>query len=167
MPEEAEAYPAAKMLKAFLTADWPDYPEADRLDIAQGLLDRFELADHLDGRDVLRAGDAWQRYLETHFDIRHIHRKYPVQYFRDGRLFESVLDLVLETEQGLVLIQHSGRQVDAKGWRGKALALGDWLHLSKAALQEIFGEPRVRTCVHFVLSGAVVAVETEEAGFGV
>jgi len=37
------------------------------------------------------------------------------------------------------------------------------LHLSKTALREIFDAVAVKTMVHFVLSGAVVEVETGEA----
>ena len=91
-----------------------------------------------------------------------MHRKYPVMLEEDGRLFYAVLDLVLETGEGLVLIQNSSFDSDYNSgkWENKALQLAGWLHLAGAALQRVFGKPLVKTYVHFVLSAVVVEVES-------
>lgn len=161
--QEADTYPIAKLLKAFLTADWPDYPQAERLAIAQGLIDRHELAEWVEAQDLLRAGDQWSNFLAAQFNPQTSYRKYPVDFFRNGRRFETTIDRILLTDQGAVILQNSSFAGDRKAAARKATKeLGDWLYLSRLAVQEIFQIAHCTTWVHFVLSGTLVQVETAE-----
>ena len=107
-------------------------------------------------------------HLKDNFSIRNIYRKYPIRHFYQKRLFETVIDFVIETDQGLVIIQNSGFVGNGKKIKNKALELTSWLHLSKTALRVIFQKEKVRTLVHFVLEGNIIAVETKvESGMEV
>jgi ATP-dependent helicase/nuclease subunit A len=163
LKEDQDKYMVAKVVKAFLTADEMDYDLVERIEMASAFLERYEVADLVEAKAMLKFSNQWFNWLEKEFSIRKIHRKYPIRLQHKGRLFKTIIDLVLETDHGLVLIQNSGFAGDSKRWRSKASELSDWLHLSKTALREIFDAVAVKTMVHFVLSGAVVEVETGEA----
>lgn len=89
-----------------------------------------------------------------------MHRKYPVMLERDGRFFHAVLDTVLDTHDGWVVIQNSSFDSDHNGgkWEARAQALAPWLQLAGEALAAASGRPQVRTIVHFVLSSVLVEI---------
>ena len=60
-----------------------------------------------------------------------------------------------------MLIQNSGFTGGSKKWKNKATELIPWLQLTKEALAIIFQRNKIRTFVHFVMGGGLVAVETK------
>ncbi len=163
-PPGGEAYPLAKALKAFLHADHIDYEPALREQMAATLLARFEVEDSIAATALTGLSKQWQLHLSKQFNPKRSLRKYPVRYFQDRRLFATVIDLLLETDEGIILVQNSGFGGDGKQLERKAGELAPWLHLSKKAIMALFKEERVRTFVHFVLHSALVEVETKETG---
>ncbi len=165
MDGEAPVYQVAKAAKAFLAADRNERPSAERLDMAKAIVERFELAELMEAQELLRVGNTFWSQIEARFAPIRSWRKYPVELLREDQLFSTVIDLILETEDGLVLIQHtsfsgSGQKQQVK----KAKDLRAWAHLSKVALQEVFQKQRVQTIIHFVLDGSWIALETEQIG---
>ena len=186
--EAASPYQVSKMIKAFLTADHLDYDSKDRQEMADQFLVRYELEGMVQASHLILIANQYFQYLQNNFafptssvgaptfydsgtesrrsvvtgQVQQIHRKYPIQLFRSGRKFETIIDLILETDQGLVLIQNSGFIGEHKLWKNKALELGDWMHFSKLALQTIFKEDRIRTFVHFVMGSGLMELVTKE-----
>lgn len=162
LKDDYDKYAVAKVIKAFLTADEFAELPFERLEMAAAFVERYQVEEMLDPKSLIRTANAWWTFLDKSYEIEKVHRKYPVRYFWKGRLFEKIIDLILVTNRGLILFQNSGFAGDQKKWRNKALELGDWFHLSKSALQEVFGQPNIQTFVHFVMNGAVMEVITEE-----
>lgn len=160
LKEDQDKYMVAKVIKAFLTADHLEYDLIERIEMASEFLKRYEVEDLIEAKAMLKFSTTWYNWLEGQFTIVKIYRKYPIRYHYKGRLFKTIIDLVVQTEKGLVIIQNSGFSGEAKRWKMKALELGDWLYLSKKAIREVFDIVEVRTMVHFVLGGAVVEVTT-------
>jgi len=165
--EDTETYVLLKMIKAFLMADHLEYDNQLRIDMANGFLQRFEMVDAVSENALLEYSSKFLKYLNENFSIKKIYRKYPVLHFYQKRLFETEIDFVVETEQGIVIIQNSDFVGKAKQYKNEALRMTPWVHLCKRALQIIFHKGKVRTMVHFVLDGTLVAIETKEkAGVG-
>lgn len=161
LKDDYDKYAVAKVIKAFLTADEFTELPFERLEMAAAFVERYQVEEMLDPKSLLRTANAWWTYLDRSYTIEKMYRKYPVRYFWKGRLFEKIIDLILVTNQGLIIFQNSGFAGDQKKWRNKALELGDWFHLSKSALNEIFDRTDIQTYIHFVMSGAIVEVITE------
>ncbi len=163
LPAEADRYAVAKGMKSLFTAWHQDYPLEELKAMAQYAIDRFCPDEGVEPLRLMQAVHNWTEHLHMTFRPQDVYRKLPVMYERDGRLFYAILDLVLDTGDGLTLIQNSSFDSDhhPARWDARALQLAGWLHLSKAALQAAFQRPVVRTLVHFVLSGVLVEVETE------
>jgi ATP-dependent exoDNAse (exonuclease V) beta subunit len=155
--EDSDAYQIAKALKAFYIADQIGTEEQERKAMASVILQNFEVSEELDVEQILAGSKLWHQWLIRKFDAKKVHKKYPLRYYYQDRLFETIADLILETDQGLVLIQNSGSLHS----KSKAQALRHWLFLSKSALQEIFDTPSVRTLVHFVMNAEVLEMEVQ------
>ncbi len=157
--DEYDQYRAAKVVKAFLTGDRNHFPREERLEMATGLVERFEAEALVQPETLLPYSDAWQQQLDKQFSPANIIRKYPICYQYQGRLFETIIDVVADIPGGKILIQNSGFAGGNKNIQKKAQDLASWLYFSKSALQEIFDTPLVRTYLHFVMSGVLVEVE--------
>jgi ATP-dependent exoDNAse (exonuclease V) beta subunit len=160
--EGVDSYQVAKALKAYLTGFYPGLAEEQKRLMAGALLDRFELGEAFAPELLIRNAEQWHQFLNRHWPHRQAYRKYPVRYLYEERLFATVIDLVLETEQGYVLIQNSGFAGAGNKWNQKVQELAPWLFLARAAVRECFQTPVVRTCLHFVFAGRVVEVEWKE-----
>lgn len=159
MSDDADAYQVAKMLKAALIGFQADYSTDDQVKMLEAFIQRYQLEESLKINDLHPYITSWMNHLINNFSIKKIHRKYPVRYFENGRLFERLIDFLLETDRGYVIIQSSGFSGDVNKLRNKALELGDFFYFSKCAVEEIFKTSNVRTMAHFVLHGTMLEVE--------
>lgn len=164
IPEEGDAYQIAKAFKAFLTADHLDYDSEFRLEMVRGIIERYEVAEQVKANLFLRNATAFYEQLHSLFSIKKIHRKYPIRYFYKKRLFEKIIDLVIETEDELIIIQHSGFSGDSSKWESKIQKgeLPDFLYLAQKACREIFNKRLVKTYIHFVLGAGLISLEVEQ-----
>ena len=162
-PEGVDRYAAAKALKALLVADYIDYPPAERLSMVEGFIERYELGD-IRPESILELSGRWQTYLQQQFPYKRMLRKYPLRHLYQKRQFETVLDWVLETEDGIVLIQNSGYdQTGSDQLKNHALAeLWPWAYLSQKGLQALFGTRNLRCFIHYVMAGTVVELQFKE-----
>lgn len=161
LADDADAYQVAKMLKAGLVAFHADYSTEEQVNMLNNFIKRYDIESALKINDLHRNVSAWMAYLEMNFGIKKIYRKYPVRYFEKGRLFERLIDFLLETDRGYIIIQSSGFSGDINKLRNKALELGNFFYFSKCAVEEIFKTHQVRTLAHFVLHGTMVEMEVK------
>ena len=152
--EGQDSYQLAKAFKAFLTADYLDYEDSIRTKMAAHLLERYELTEI--APEVFGAqSQKFQQEVQASFGtIRNSWRKFPIQLEYKGRQFSTIIDLVMETENGWVILQHSGFGGDGKQLQRKVNELSDWLVLASRAIREIQGVDQVRCLLHFVLHGS-------------
>ncbi len=161
LPFDVVPYQLAKALKSFLIADNPNEPSEVRMAMAERLIQGYELGEFIAPHDFLDQGDQWQKYIRKTFQPKRIIRKQSLTYAYQERFFQTVVDWVLITDNGILLIQNSGFAGEPKNWKRKAQELGSWFFLSKMALAEAFDTTSIRTFVHFVLGGALVEVDAQ------
>ncbi len=157
MKEGAIHYSLAKMLKAFLTADFQNYNLYDRIDMAEAFIERYKVQEMIDHKAMIKHANAWWDYLDSYFHIKQLYRKYPIQLTLDGRVFDKIIDVLIETEEEIIIIQNSG---EPKKMKAKAQELMVWMHLSKMAIQECWPHKEVRTYINFVLNGQLLEMKT-------
>ncbi len=146
----------SRAVKAFFHAWQPDYEANELKAITEGLLQRFEVEEWLSAEQLLPAGQAFRGFLDQYFQAPFYHQRYPLRHFQGVRIFEREIDLLLESEDGIALIQFSSYAGDMKRYRAKAAEMAPFLYFSKAGVQQVFQEENIRTFVHFVLNGAMV-----------
>ncbi len=156
--DEADAQPLGQVVKNLLTA-WQDtYADRDFLTLTKTMLDRFELPPSIVAENVVRQVKGWYHFQQNHFQPTNAYRKFALHLPVKGRHFRTVLDGLLETPNGLVVIQHSGFSGPEKKWRNHAAGLGVFYYLSRQALGQLFPGQSVRMLLHLPLSGATLDV---------
>ncbi|MBI5915074.1 MAG: UvrD-helicase domain-containing protein [Bacteroidetes bacterium] len=153
LPEVPERQWVAQAFQSFLLADKPDGAEADRLEMAGGLVGRHSADDLTDPAIFLEKSKAFFGWLGGQFSYVKMHRCYPVRRETAGSLFEASIDILLETERGLVIVKLSKFVGDTKNRQRKLKGMGPTLRFTKKIIQEVFEKRQVDTWVHFVLYG--------------
>lgn len=156
--EEGRDYVLSKAVKAFLTADTLDADIQDREHMAKSLLERYGIEELIDDQLLLDQSKQYLDHLNTTFQPIEIYKKYPIRHHHKGRLFDKIIDLVLKTDKGWVIIQNSGFTGDSKQWKNKAIALSTWLYLATEGVATIFGDNRVRCFINYPMGGGMVEV---------
>lgn len=165
LEEDEDNYLIAKAVKAFFTADKIDYPPEERTQMAEELVQRYDISKgSLTAEQLIRQSDNWWQLLSQNFQAQKHYRKYPIHHHHGGRCFTTIADLVLETPNGLILVQYSGFPSVGRAQQTKAIELAPWLYLTKTALQSIFRQTAIRTFVHFVMSGTLFELEVQGDG---
>ncbi|MEL7117887.1 MAG: UvrD-helicase domain-containing protein [Bacteroidota bacterium] len=153
------SYTAARLLKVFINAYHKDYSEDQLQLMAEELLPRFEAEDVIEPFEVVHVTKRFFNHFNQQFPgITSIKRNSPITFHHKGRIFSTVLDLVLETEEGIIIIQHSSFSGDAKNRIKRAAELNDWCYMVQKSLKAIHKQPIVRTYVHFVMMASLLEV---------
>ena len=130
--------------------------------MAEAFAERYKIAETIDSQEIFNISTAFFEYLKNNFVIKKVYRKYPLSLHLNDRLFERIIDLILETEDGIVVIQNSGFSGGQKGWPKKSKELADFLYLTEIAVKEIFNIQKVRSYVHFVLGAGLIEVKIQQ-----
>ena len=159
---DASEYVVAKVVKAFIAVDNLSKIEADRITIANNLVNNFEATEMVEAGSVLALSQNYYTYLQSRFNAKRVYKKRDLQLIFQNRLFNTVIDLIVETDNEIIIIQNSGFAGNHKEWRKKAKALASWMFLSQKAIREHFQTDKpILTGLHFVLNGGFVTFEIE------
>ncbi len=147
---------------AFLAADRPDVQRdpAAREELAQCVLRDWFASDHIRATDLIAASDALRNWTKSRWPDAKWRCELPV-LLRDaasGTVMRGSVDLVLETESGLVVIDHKTFSGVLDQAPAAAARYAGQLAAYKAALQAAQAKPVTETFIHFVTLGVVVPV---------
>ncbi len=149
-------------LHAFLAADTEGLPREERLARAQRLLAASGVLALFKPESLLDAGDSLRKALDARYPGATWRREVPVTAWLptpDGeRRIEGAIDLLLETPEGVVLIDHKTFPGGGEArLREKAAGYGAQFAAYARAL-EAAGEKVLGGWVHFAVSGAGVGM---------
>jgi ATP-dependent exoDNAse (exonuclease V) beta subunit len=162
LKEEASEYIVAKVVKAFLCADSMKRQTDERLEMATILNNNFGGTEMVDPKSIVGLSQRYYTYLQQEYTIKAVYRKHPLQLIHNGRLFETIVDLIAITDKGILIVQNSGFAGKHKEWKKKAKELASWMYLTKKAVAAHFGaEQPISTCLHFVMTGGLVEFEVK------
>jgi hypothetical protein len=154
LSEGEDRQAALQAITAFLFADRQERDQKQRLEMAQSLMNRYEL-EHLSLPALLQQANAWHEGLDRQFRAESHQRQYPVHFFHQNRLFQDYLHHLLLTPDEAIIIQHLRYdQNDAKKLGVIAQRkMGGWALLAMQSVKAVLGLPRARCLIHFPLSG--------------
>lgn len=110
------------------------------------------------------ADESTNRLLSTINDrfrpIRYL-TEYPVQYTNDNsQLIAGWIDLLVETEEGFILIDHKASPRARSDWEEVALEYSGQLDAYAAGISQALGKPVVSRWIHFAVTGGLVEVSS-------
>ncbi len=143
----------------FFAADDPLGPKPDRLALAAGLLDRFQVAGALAPADLLELGNRLWRWVQKRFgqDSR-LRTEWPLGLkLETGTLLLGTADLLVETGETFAIIDHK-----SFGWvtaQTKAETLAGQLGCYADVVARALSGKTVSTWVHLPLEGMMAEVQ--------
>ena len=132
---------------------------AGAVERARAILEAHGATESVRAEDAVAAGQRFLAFVRERFQPRGVRVEYPISYLLDdGRQTAGRIDVVLETDDGPVIIDHKSSPLARSEWESQALSHSGQL----AAYQQVFeaaGRPAASTWIHLVVTGAAVRVE--------
>jgi ATP-dependent helicase/nuclease subunit A len=147
----------AKALCFFYQSYSSQLPQANQLALINQLFTRLGF-ENRDGSEQLKRAKKFEEWLAKKFDIQAITKQYPIVIETQQRLFKTQIDILLETRQGLIVVQNDAFNGDRL--KEKAEAYKDWAYFTRKSLaQNAAQATSVTFLIHFPFSGALVEVD--------
>ncbi len=144
---------------AFFAADGDDLDEAERVAMATRLLQSFSVQGSLRAEDLARAGASLRGWAGRHWPGATWRREWPLRRrLEDGSELHGFADLVLETSQGLVLIDHKCISGTIAGALASAASYGAQIAAYAEALERATGRDVLGRWLHLPLQGVCVEI---------
>jgi ATP-dependent exoDNAse (exonuclease V) beta subunit len=156
----ADSMHLGSAIHGFLAADGPDLLLADRLEMAQGLLKRWDVASSLAPEDLIMMSDRLRKWANNRWPDARWCREWPtLQRLPTGSEVHRIADLILMTPDGLVVIDHKAYTGGPEDARQFALDCAEQVQAYADAIGEALGKDGTKMYVHLPLMGAMVRVE--------
>ncbi len=110
-----------------------------------------------DAGDLTEQLSKFHEHLSAQFSPVQMHKEYPVTYPRDGQITEGTIDMLLETKNGWIIIDHKSFKGGGEQKDTKALEFAGQLHAYKSCV-EAAGKKVIGTWIHFVTTGTMTEV---------
>jgi ATP-dependent helicase/nuclease subunit A len=156
---DVEADVIGNAVHAFLAADVPERTREERLALAKRLLTAAELGELLSPEALLQSSDQLRAWVVRRWPGAVWRREYPIRATVDSpvgaRRVHGTIDLLLETPDGVVIVDHKSFLGEAPRWPKKAgefasqLAAYAWV--MRAAGKRVLG-----SYVHFAVGAGTV-----------
>ena len=157
-PEVFERKLVAETMVAFFNAEKSAIGYEQRSALANHAINLRNIEDLVSAQQLLQLYDSFEKWLFSFVKIKNIYRQYPIKIHFSGQLFESTIDLLLESESGWQIIVNSPfmgelkhRQRKAKEMTGKILAM-------RKSVQAIHQAVKVDTYINFVMAGSIIKI---------
>ncbi|MFT5802688.1 MAG: hypothetical protein ACI956_002509, partial [Nonlabens sp.] len=129
----------------------PELESSYRESMAESVLDRFSMEQSIPTKTLQDYSKAFYDKIKANWAPTKIIKHYPIRYREEGRRLETVLDMVLETKSGLVLIHLDGSSGKQKSKSTKeAVAI---LQYAKSAVAQDYGQMVTEALVGFTMLG--------------
>ena len=130
----------------------------DAVDRARAILEAHEAAASVRAEDAVAAARRFLEFVRERFQPTAIHVEYPIaRLLDDGRHAAGRVDVVLETDEGSVILDHKSSPLAESEWPAEALKHSGQLAAYRDAFEAV--EQRASTWIHFAVSGGAVRVE--------
>jgi len=148
-------------MHGFLGADKPDTANENRIAMAEGLLERWGVAESIAPTDMLEASDRLHQFIKDQNPTAKVLPEWPITLRNDqNQLMHGWIDLLLELPDGYVIIDHKSYPgADAVD---HAKEYAPQLNTYKLAVELATGKPVLAKLIHMPIQGAVVQVRLND-----
>ncbi len=149
-------------LHSIFAAEFVNPGHARSLETIQRILLGYELADHLKGEDVLQMVDRFRASLEQQFHAKRVLVEIPIATINEaGQRIEGFIDMLVETGDGWILIDHKSFPGKRSEWPTEAMSYSGQLALYRDALKKL-KLPVASVWIHFAVGGGLIEVPLDD-----
>lgn len=129
--------------------------QPEKLELYYGLSSAQALA----GKTADKCADRLFKEINNRFQHISYYTEYPISYTLDtGQLVSGWIDLLLETDEGFILIDHKASPRTRSDWDEIALGYSGQLKTYADGVTKITGKLVVSRWIHFAVTGGLVEV---------
>ena len=161
LKSQADMINLGSAVHGFLAADCLEYIKSDRLEMAGHLLKRWAVEAALTPADLLEISDRLHRWADKNWPNAKWHREWPIlQKLDAGSTMRGVTDLILETSEGFVIIDHKAYPFmgDLSNVQELALADAEQVQVYAGAVHLVGRKKLLGTYIHLPLMGVSVSI---------
>jgi ATP-dependent exoDNAse (exonuclease V) beta subunit len=149
-------------LHGFIAADRGGIrsPE-ERLSMLHGILERHGMSGTVDAKAVIRNADAFYRCMKEKFHQFKIMTEWPVYMLVGNQRMVGNVDMILDTPQGWVVIDHKSFPGGAEEWKSAAISYDAQVKAYVDVLEKASGKKIAACFVHFLIGGGIVQINFE------
>ena len=131
-------------------------PDAQAVKRGADLLAGHGVAEHLDANDAIAIARRFAGSLKERFGVSNIEVEVPIRHaLEDGRVVRGFADVLAETAEGWLVIDHKSSPQPPSKWPGETLKYSGQLAAYSSALSA--AGRRVAGCLlHFAVTGGIV-----------
>jgi ATP-dependent exoDNAse (exonuclease V) beta subunit len=146
-------------LHAVIAAELVNPDRIDAVARASAILAGYAAAELVDAADAIMCARRFRAFVMAHFNPSRVHVEYPITHvLPNGQRVRGWIDVLLQTADGMVVIDHKSSPRPRSEWQQEALSHSGQLQGYRRAL--IAAGERVSACaIHFPISGGLVFVE--------
>ena len=146
----------------FLAADRDGLSDAERQQVARGLLRRWDLEGVLEAPDLVVASDRLRSWVEERWPEAVWRREWPIaQRVESGSVIRGFADLVLELHDGFVVVDHKTFPGGLEAARQHAAEYAGQLAAYADVIAVATGKRHLGSFVHLPIAGVVVELLEE------
>ena len=146
-------------LHRFLAADDPAWDTPRRIGLAQRLLAAWGVQG-FDPRDVVTMSDRFRRFVDSRWPNATLRREAPILWRIGNRTLTGRLDVVVETADAIVVIDHKSFPGGRAQWLDQARKYAGQLRSYGDAVRAATSQPKpVQVALHLPIGGEVLFVE--------
>ncbi len=148
-------------LHDFFAADQPGLSEQTRAEMCQGLLERWGVASAISVESALQASVALRRWVEQRWPRATWHNEWSLlQRHGDGSVMFGRADLILETDDGVVIVDHKCFPGSRDTAVEVAVSHVAQIDAYAGAVTAATGKRLLGTFIHLPVSGIAVEVKS-------
>ena len=144
------------MVHTFLAADHQAMSREQRLELANDIQERFHI--HVvTAAAMVETSDRLARFISDNYPmVASIHREWPMHLRQGLQRASGWMDMVLDTPDGWVIIDHKTFPGAMEKWVDKASSYLPQLQTYSSALKKATGRQVLETWIHLPIVGAMV-----------
>jgi ATP-dependent exoDNAse (exonuclease V) beta subunit len=132
----------------------------DCVSLCRALLQRHGLGGAVDARAVLDSVQRFREKIAETFFPKQVLAEWPVRMVLDnGQRLTGWVDVLVETKDGWVIIDHKSFPGAQSAWPEKAMSFSGQVDAYRSAVEKATGSPVVGQWIHFSVGGGLVEVQ--------
>ena len=150
-------------LHRFLAADDPTWGEERRIALAKRILEAWGVSG-LDPADVVTMGNRFRQFIDKRWPSAILRREAPITYRMGHQTLSGRLDVVVETSEAIVIVDHKSFPGGRSQWLNQARKHAGQLRVYRDAISASLATPKpIRLALHLPISGEVLMIDGPRA----
>jgi ATP-dependent exoDNAse (exonuclease V) beta subunit (contains helicase and exonuclease domains) len=145
-------------IHAYLATDYGCRTNDERMKLAQRIMKNWGVEMAVDSSEIVAAGQRLIVYMDQHYHGYRAFKEWPMSMRNEkGQLIQGWIDLLLETPDGYVIIDH--KDYPGQDAEDRVKKYAPQLRVYKDAVEKATGKTVIDTLLHLPISGLILRLQ--------